>query len=121
MCKINHLGTTKGNNGVDCPLVCPTSCDDDEILCPGQTMSNGCKENDYCHPKGTGYNGHICEGFCPNECNNAEHKCPIPNDPTTDCKRQPLCVPNQYDRWGWKCSEQPCPIECDYTEVLFYH
>ena len=81
--KTNHRnispGRTKGNYGQECPLVCTVTCEDDEVLCPGDTLSSGCRESDFCHPKGTGINGVICEGFCPKECQDPEHKCPVPN------------------------------------------
>ena len=53
-------GKSKGTDGQECALLCPVNCDDDEILCPGDVLTNGCKENDYCHPKGTGNDGIIC-------------------------------------------------------------
>ena len=81
-------------------------------------MNNGCKENDYCHPKGTGTGGVLCEGFCPTECSNSEHKCSSPNDPITDCVKKPVCVPKQKDIWGYNCRDQVCPVECEDTEIL---
>merc|ERR1719351_411981 len=44
---------SKGSDGQECALICPVNCDEDEILCPGDELPNGCKENDYCHSKGT--------------------------------------------------------------------
>ena len=99
-------------------MICTVTCEDDEILCPGDTMNSGCKESDFCHPKGTGINGVICEGYCPKECEDSEHKCPVPNDPVTDCAREPVCVPKDKDRWGYICSKQTCPVECEDTELL---
>ena len=99
-------------------MICPVICDDDEILCPGGWASDGCKENDYCHPRGTGIGGVLCVGFCPKDCSDEENKCPVPNDPITDCEKEPVCVPIQKDRWGYDCKVQECPIYCDYTEIF---
>ena len=54
---IFRLGPTTPN----CPLICSQECDDDELLCPGGTDDNGCYENDFCHPKGTGNEGEVCQ------------------------------------------------------------
>ena len=66
------IGQQTGTDGELCPLICPVDCPDDEILCPGGTMPNTCKENDYCHPKGVGSDGNTCPGYCPEDCEDDE-------------------------------------------------
>ena len=111
---LSVLGPTTPN----CPLICTQECEDDELLCPGGKDSNGCFENDFCHPKGTGNEGEICLGFCPLECPDNEFKCPSPDDPVTGCKVAPKCLPKQKDYNGDECSYQECPISCEETEIL---
>ena len=103
---IFSIGQQTGTDGELCPLICPVNCDDDEILCPGGTMPNTCKENDYCHSKGVGSDGNTCPGYCPEECEDHEMRCPVPNDPTTGCDVRPLCVPEQKDNEGNICPQQ---------------
>jgi len=97
----------------ECNLVCEVSCEDDELLCPGDVDENGCRENDYCHPKGTGNGGETCPGFCPFDCKEEEFKCPVPNDPITGCEVPSLCIPKQKDGSGEYCDLQQCPLICD--------
>ena len=108
------IGPTTPN----CPLICAQECKDDELECPGGTDSDGCKENVFCHSKGTGNNGQICPGFCPFECPEGKMKCPSPNDPLTGCKVAPECIPKQNDDQGNECPYQECPVVCDITEIL---
>ena len=117
---VNSLapGKSKGTDGKECALICPVNCDDDEIVCPGDVLTNGCKEKDYCHPKGTGNDGIICPGFCPKDCDDSDLKCPVPNDPSTDCAKEPECIPKQLTNWGYECSYQQCPLYCEETEIL---
>ena len=102
----------------NCPLICSQECNDDELLCPGGTDPNGCYENDFCHPKGTGNEGQACPGFCPFECPENKLKCPSPDDPVTGCEVAPECIPTQTDNNGEECSHQECPVVCDDTEIL---
>ena len=112
------IGKSKGSDGQECALICPVNCDEDEILCPGDVLPNGCKENDYCHPKGTGNNGVVCPGFCPKDCEDSELKCPVPNDPMTDCAKEPECVSKQQTNYGYECAYQQCPLHCEESEIL---
>jgi len=52
---------SKGNNGIgkdgnECPVTCPTKCDDSiDMLCWGDVDANGCRMPDFCVPqKGDG-------------------------------------------------------------------
>ena len=74
----NQLFLFVGPTTPNCPLICSQECNDDELLCPGGTDPNGCYENDFCHPKGTGNEGQVCPGFCPFECPEDKLKCPSP-------------------------------------------
>ena len=112
------LGRTVGLDGKQCPLCCPLSCEDDEILCPGQTNSNGCLNNDQCIKREIGNDGVLCPGYCPVVCESEEILCSMPNDPSTNCKNPPKCVPKQTDRNGNDCATQICPIFCDESEIL---
>ena len=87
-------------------------------MCPGGTDDNGCYENDFCHPKGTGSEGQVCPGFCPFDCPEDKLKCPSLDDPVTGCEVAPECIPKQNDNNGEECSHQECPLVCDVTEIL---
>ena len=99
-------------------MVCEVTCEDDELQCPGGTDSNGCKENDYCHPKGTGFDG-PCPGYCPFDCSEEESRCPVPDDPVTGCAVPPLCIPISKDNKGNSCDDQQCPLVCDIDHENF--
>ena len=107
--------THTGPSNENCVMICKVECEDDEILCPGGTDPSGCKENDYCHPKGTGNLG-TCPGFCPFDCTDDEHKCNVPVDPSTGCPIPALCIPNAKDHNDELCPNQLCPVACDSTE-----
>jgi hypothetical protein len=92
-------------------MICEVTCTDAEILCPGGIDDKGCRENAYCHPKGTGNNG-LCPGYCPFDCNEDEVTCPVPDK--DGCPTPPLCVPKAIDNNGAVCDEQHvCPLICD--------
>ena len=97
----------------ECPLICEVTCEDDELLCPGGTDPAGCRENDYCHPKGTDNEGNPCPGYCPFDCKEEEVQCPVPDDPITGCAVPPLCIPKSKDDNGEYCDHQQCPLICD--------
>ena len=99
-------------------MLCSQNCDNDEILCPGIILPNGCQENDYCHPKGKSNDGSICPGFCPDECETNEISCPSQNDPISGCEVPPICVPKQKDNQAKECAHQECPLTCTNTEEL---
>ena len=111
-------GETFGTDGKKCPLVCIPNCDDDELICPGTILSNGCQENDYCHPKGKSSDGSTCPGFCPDECESDEILCSSPSDTNTGCDVAPVCLPKQKDDNGNECTYQQCPLTCTDTEEL---
>ena len=115
---IMFIGQLTGTDGELCPLICLVDCPDTEILCPGGTMPNTCKENDYCHPKGVDDNGNTCPGYCPEDCEEEEMRCSVPNDPVTGCDVAPLCVPEQKDDQGNICPQQQCPLTCNATQTL---
>ena len=102
-----------GPSDPDCPLICEVICEDDELLCPGGTDPEGCRENDYCHPKGTDNEGNPCPGYCPFDCKEEEVRCPVPDDPITGCAVPPLCIPKSKDNNGEYCDHQQCPLICD--------
>ena len=107
-----------GKDKTECPLYCPLTCNDDEILCPGGTDSNECLQNDQCIKRPLGADGLLCPGYCPIVCESDEILCSTPNDPITQCKNAPKCVPKQTDVNGNDCSTQLCPIFCDESEIL---
>ena len=39
-----------GNDGNECPVMCPTKCDGDDMYCPGGEDGNGCMMPDNCMP-----------------------------------------------------------------------
>ena len=103
----------------ECALICAPECEDTELKCSGGTSPGGCKENDYCHPKGTGDNGEVCPGYCPVDCEETEHKCPVPDDPITGCAVPPLCPPKAKDHTNDYCGLQQCPLLCDPESEIF--
>ena len=42
-----------GNDGVECPGMCPTQCAPGDMMCPGGMDGNGCMMPDTCTPEGT--------------------------------------------------------------------
>jgi len=116
-CPCNEQCIPKGCECVTdpkCPMICEVTCDEDEILCNGGIDDNGCRENAYCHPKGTGNNG-PCPGYCPFDCTEDEVTCPVPDK--DGCPTPPLCVPKAKDNNGDECDEQHvCPLICDIFE-----
>lgn len=102
--------------GVECPLICPPICEEDEIQCPGGSDENGCPQNDVCMSKGRTNDGDICPGVCPVICSDDKITCPQPDDPETGCQNAPICVPIKKDVSGKECSLQQCPLLCEESE-----
>ena len=40
-----------GPPSYECPIMCPTKCDGDDMYCPGGYDGNGCMMPDTCMPK----------------------------------------------------------------------
>ena len=103
-------------DGVECPLICPPNCEEDEIECPGGNDDNGCPQNDVCISKGRANNGELCPGVCPVICTIDKITCSQPDDPDTGCQNGPICVPIKNDINGKECALQQCPVLCDESE-----
>ena len=116
--RFSCIGPSLGNDGEQCPLRCPTTCADDEILCPGEKDSNGCQLDDFCYARKTGPSGELCPGNCPVTCDVHDIRCSVPDDEVSGCENAPVCVQKQKDMNGKNCMFQPCPRFCLVTETL---
>ena len=102
-----------------CPFICPPDCKDNELMCPGGTDCDGCRENDHCIQKDMNSNGELCPGFCPFECPEDTVRCPVPDDSVTGCAREPECIPKQKNIRNNDCADQEvCAAVCADTEIL---
>ena len=91
---------------------CVTTCTPTQILCPGGTDDNGCKEADVCIDRPVGNDNTLCPGYCPTECDPVEeHICSTP--PENGCPQPPTCKTKEVDHTGEYCEEQHCQLVCE--------
>ena len=115
---ISILGPCYDENGDQYPLTTRVKCENDELLCPGDSPGNGCPGQDVCIQLGKDKFGNLCQGTCPHKCHDDEIRCQIPPDPISGCLHPPLCIPKWTDFLGNICPIQQCPQIC--TEEEFF-
>merc|ERR1712113_346169 len=89
----------------DCYNDCPKDCGKDEMMCPGMTHADGCKDADYCVP----------EKFCPANCDwEKEMMCPGKwNEDWTEQISGDFCIPMK----NGDCYNA-CPKDCGKDEMM---
>merc|ERR1712223_130624 len=89
----------------ECNAHCPMTCKDSDMMCPGMTHPDGCKDADYC------ISGKFCPVYCDSE---KEQHCSGDWDPKTgDLITADTCIP-KYDANGcWNQCQTACPADAD--------
>ena len=84
-----------GNDGTECPAVCPKNCNEDEITCSDGISENGCKSPDFCLPNTIqGKAGTDCPAVCPKICGPDEMLCDGGMD-SQGCSLENFCIPEE--------------------------
>merc|ERR1719383_198649 len=81
--------------GTECPNICPVTCGENEMVCPGGTdFIIGCANSDFCHPMTSpGVDGTECSNSCPAACDwNTEILCSGGVD-DKGCMMPEYCLP----------------------------
>merc|ERR1719266_50293 len=85
-----------GNDGSECPGICPVTCGSDEIMC-SHWDDNGCQQLDTCMPStmGKGMDGKTdCAANCPVTCGPEEFSCYGGKD-WNGCQMPDFCFPSK--------------------------
>jgi len=89
----------------ECAAHCPQQCGEKDMMCPGKTHADGCKDADYC----------VAGKFCPADCDYSEEMmCPGTwNEDWTEQLTADYCMP-------YKNGDCPayCPKQCGEKEML---
>merc|ERR1711994_95164 len=89
----------------ECAAHCPQTCQDGDMMCPGKTHADGCKDADYCVPG----------KFCPANCDwEKEMMCPGKwNEDWTEQISGDFCIPMK----NGDCYND-CPKDCGKDEMM---
>merc|ERR1712111_167827 len=103
-----------GNDGLDCPGMCPATCGADEMMCGGGPDMNGCPMPGWCMPNTyEGKDGAICSNYCPMECGEEEMICPGAVD-DAGCMTGDMCMPMRDAVGCWAV----CPMICPPADIM---
>ena len=95
----SNLAVT-GKDGNECPVFCPTKCDDSsEMYCFGGYDENGCEMPDFCIPDHNAggkdwWNEDECDVVCPIKCGAHELHCYGGSD-EDGCPYEDFCWPQE--------------------------